>query len=212
MARHGLHFDQSRQTGVVFHMISCLTEHGRVGLTAVGDTPSEAGSCYREAERILLEEAGRALQERPLPVEPGAGQRRPVWYVAYGSNLRAGPVPVLPGRRAARRGLPRVRRLPRPHPPRRTSASSCRAGSSSPASPGSGAAGWRSTTGRRGEVAARAYLVTLEQFGDVVAQEARHPVGSNLTLERRGADGGRRLRASTRRWSTSANTTGCRCC
>ena len=36
---HGLHFDQARQTGVVFHMISCLTECGRVGLTAVGDTP-----------------------------------------------------------------------------------------------------------------------------------------------------------------------------
>ena len=31
VARHGLHFDQSRQVGVVFHMISCLTEHGRVG-------------------------------------------------------------------------------------------------------------------------------------------------------------------------------------
>ena len=29
VARHGLHFDQARQTGVVFHMISCLTEHGR---------------------------------------------------------------------------------------------------------------------------------------------------------------------------------------
>ena len=42
VARHGLHFDQARQTGVVFHMISCLTEHGRVGLTAVGDTPAEA--------------------------------------------------------------------------------------------------------------------------------------------------------------------------
>jgi hypothetical protein len=32
VARHGLHFDQSRQAGVVFHMISSLTEHGRIGL------------------------------------------------------------------------------------------------------------------------------------------------------------------------------------
>jgi hypothetical protein len=31
VARHGLLFDQSLQAGVVFHMISCLTEHGRVG-------------------------------------------------------------------------------------------------------------------------------------------------------------------------------------
>jgi hypothetical protein len=67
VARHSLHFDQSRQVGTVFHMISCLTEHGRVGLTAVGDTPAEAGRRYRDAERILLEEARSALEERPLP-------------------------------------------------------------------------------------------------------------------------------------------------
>ena len=68
VARHGLHFDQSRQVGVVFHMISCLTEHGRVGLTAVGDTPAEADRRYREAQRILLEEARLSLEEPPLPV------------------------------------------------------------------------------------------------------------------------------------------------
>ena len=39
VVNHGLHFDQARRTGVVFHMISCLTECGRVGLTAVGDDP-----------------------------------------------------------------------------------------------------------------------------------------------------------------------------
>ena len=55
--RHRLHFDQSRQTGVVFHMISALTEHGRVGLTAVGDTPEQADATYRRAERTLVEEA-----------------------------------------------------------------------------------------------------------------------------------------------------------
>ena len=32
VARHGLHFDESTQTGVVFHMISCLSECGRVGI------------------------------------------------------------------------------------------------------------------------------------------------------------------------------------
>jgi hypothetical protein len=68
VARHGLHFDQSRQVGIVFHMISCLTEHGRVGLTAVGDSPAEADRRYREAERILREEARLSLQEPPLSV------------------------------------------------------------------------------------------------------------------------------------------------
>jgi hypothetical protein len=68
VARHGLHFDQSRQVGIVFHMISCLTEHGRIGLTAVGDSAKEADRRYRDAQRILLEEARASVQERPLPV------------------------------------------------------------------------------------------------------------------------------------------------
>ena len=56
--RNRLHFDQARQTGVVFHMMSALTELGRVGLTAVADTPEQADATYRRAERVLVEEAG----------------------------------------------------------------------------------------------------------------------------------------------------------
>jgi hypothetical protein len=67
VARHGLHFDQSRQVGIVFHMISTLTELGRIGLTAVGDSPAEADRRYRDAEQVLLEGARLSLQERPLP-------------------------------------------------------------------------------------------------------------------------------------------------
>jgi PGM1 C-terminal domain len=63
VVRHGLHFDQTQQTGVVFHMISCLTEHGRIGITAVGDTPEAAEITYRRAERVLLEEARQALDD-----------------------------------------------------------------------------------------------------------------------------------------------------
>ena len=48
-------------------MMSCLTEHGRVGLTAVGDTPEEADQRYRAAERVLRDEARLALEEGPLP-------------------------------------------------------------------------------------------------------------------------------------------------
>ena len=60
---HGLHFDQARRTGVVFHMINCLTECGRVGLTAVGDNPGDAQQIYDDARSILLREADVALQE-----------------------------------------------------------------------------------------------------------------------------------------------------
>jgi len=67
VARYGLHYDQARQTGVVFHMISSLTEHGRVGLAAVGDSPAQADALRQRAERILLEEAKGALREVPIP-------------------------------------------------------------------------------------------------------------------------------------------------
>ncbi len=66
VATQGLHFDQSRETGVVFHMISCLTECGRVGLTAVGDSPERAWEIYQEAQAVLLREAQRALDEAPV--------------------------------------------------------------------------------------------------------------------------------------------------
>jgi hypothetical protein len=63
VVRHGLHFDQSRRTGVVFHMISCLTECGRIGMTAVGDSPQDAWRIYQEAEAVLLSEAQVALEQ-----------------------------------------------------------------------------------------------------------------------------------------------------
>lgn len=67
VARHGLHFDQSRQTGVVFHMISSLTEHGRIGVTAVGQSPEEAMCTCEDASRVLLAEAAAAREESRLP-------------------------------------------------------------------------------------------------------------------------------------------------
>jgi hypothetical protein len=57
VVRHGLHFDQSRQTGVVFHMMSALAEHGRVGMTAVGDSPEGADEVYEGAVSVLDAEA-----------------------------------------------------------------------------------------------------------------------------------------------------------
>ena len=124
VARHGLHFDQSRQVGVVFHMISCLTEHGRVGLTAVGDTPARrtgatatpSGSCWRRPGSALEEVAAAGLRGhaaglvRRLRLQP-----------------RDGPVPVLPGRRPPGRRYreypgcrdPRPRRQRRPRGDRR---------------------------------------------------------------------------------------------
>ena len=65
VARHGLHFDQARKTGVVLHLLSCLTECGRVGFTAVGDTAADAWELYEEAQAVLLREAERAMVDGP---------------------------------------------------------------------------------------------------------------------------------------------------
>lgn len=55
--RHDLHFDQTRQTGVVFHMMSALGELGRTGLTAVGNSHEDAKTTYDRAVAVLDQEA-----------------------------------------------------------------------------------------------------------------------------------------------------------
>ena len=66
--RHRLHFDQARQTGVVFHMMNTLTELGRIGLTAVGDSPDHADTNYRNAERVLVAACQPSLELELPPV------------------------------------------------------------------------------------------------------------------------------------------------
>jgi hypothetical protein len=56
VVRHNLHFNQTRQTGVVFHMMSALGELGRTGLTAVGNSHEEAGELYKRAVAVLDQE------------------------------------------------------------------------------------------------------------------------------------------------------------
>jgi hypothetical protein len=56
VVRHSLHFDQTRQTGVVFHMMSALGERGRVGLTAVGNSHEQARDIYERAVAVLDQE------------------------------------------------------------------------------------------------------------------------------------------------------------
>lgn len=53
----GLNFDQSRQTGIVFHMLAAIGEHGSVGLTAVGDSREQADEVYERAVAVLDEES-----------------------------------------------------------------------------------------------------------------------------------------------------------
>ncbi len=65
--RHRLHFDQTRQTGVVFHMMSAIGDHGRLGFTAVDTTREGAHALYDRMVAVLDEEAEANLVSPPLP-------------------------------------------------------------------------------------------------------------------------------------------------
>ena len=67
-ARHGLHFDQSRQKGIVFHMVNGVAEQGAFGLTAVGNSREEAELLYQQTVEVLDAEANEAMGTPTTPV------------------------------------------------------------------------------------------------------------------------------------------------
>ena len=62
-----LHFDHSRNRGVVFHMITALGDRGRIGLTAIGNSREEADELYARTVKAFDAAAEAELRERPLP-------------------------------------------------------------------------------------------------------------------------------------------------
>ncbi len=68
VAERSLGWDAERETGVALHMVSALAVAGRIGLTAIGDSPSEASALYQELKQTLDNVAATAS---------GAGARDP---------------------------------------------------------------------------------------------------------------------------------------
>ena len=77
VVRHDLHFDQTRQTGVVFHMMSALGELGRTGLTAVGNSHEDAKATYERAVAVLDQETDKPVEGRSKQLGPWGGHRSP---------------------------------------------------------------------------------------------------------------------------------------
>jgi hypothetical protein len=50
---HGLHFDGSAQTGVMFHMIGALSQYGKMGMVCIGASPEEAILFYKKTLEVL---------------------------------------------------------------------------------------------------------------------------------------------------------------
>jgi hypothetical protein len=107
-----------------------------------------------------------------------------VWYVAYGSNMKAARFQCyLSGGRPG--GASRTYTGSRdPSRPRRHLGIRLPGGLifSGRSTVWGGGIAFYDTRGR-GELAARAYLITFGQLSDVVAQEGRRPVGGDLALD-----------------------------
>ena len=57
VSRHRLHFDHTSQTGLVMHMLSSVSSAGRLGVTAIGDTPEMAEKLYAKFVAVLDDQA-----------------------------------------------------------------------------------------------------------------------------------------------------------
>ena len=62
----GLHFDQARQLGTVFHIIGAVSEYGKLGMVSIASTPEGARSLH---DRTIssLDRAVVPLWESPVP-------------------------------------------------------------------------------------------------------------------------------------------------
>jgi PGM1 C-terminal domain/Pre ATP-grasp domain/ATP-grasp domain len=54
VARRGLAYDHRRRSGATLHLLGALREHGKMGVTCIGDTPEHAELLYREVVGALL--------------------------------------------------------------------------------------------------------------------------------------------------------------
>ena len=53
----GLHFDPAKLRGSVFHLLGCLSEYGKLGMTCIGRSAAEAAAVYASTEAELLRAA-----------------------------------------------------------------------------------------------------------------------------------------------------------
>jgi hypothetical protein len=74
IAHHHLHFETGSETGTVFHLMGCLSEFGKLGLTSIGNSPEEADAIYRHVIEVLDTETtpGMVLEgsRSPMPTLP----------------------------------------------------------------------------------------------------------------------------------------------
>ncbi|MEO3704609.1 peptide ligase PGM1-related protein [Trichormus azollae] len=56
ITHHRLHFDRGTETGTVFHLMGCLSQFGKLGLTSIGNSPQQAEDIYNKVVQVLDQE------------------------------------------------------------------------------------------------------------------------------------------------------------
>jgi hypothetical protein len=72
---HNLHFKSTTETGNVFHLIGCLSQFGKMGLTSIGNSPAEANALYERVTEIL--DAETSDDATPVMTPPVSGFNHP---------------------------------------------------------------------------------------------------------------------------------------
>jgi hypothetical protein len=55
---NGLHYSNATEEGVMFHLITSLSQYGKVGLVAIGSSPERAKEWHFKVIEVLLRECG----------------------------------------------------------------------------------------------------------------------------------------------------------
>jgi PGM1 C-terminal domain len=65
-----LHYDQRTESGVLFHLIGAVSEFGKLGMTAIANSPAEAGALYDRTIAVLAAETRYGRETSHIPSAP----------------------------------------------------------------------------------------------------------------------------------------------
>ena len=112
--RSDLRFDRTRRSGTVFHMLSSLDELGRVGFTAIGDSPEEADALSNHVQTTLIAHADHANSSSLARTETSKPPDAQSGFQTGDADIGATGAVVLLGTGTAAAGAGRRRSAHRP--------------------------------------------------------------------------------------------------
>lgn len=70
IAHHHLHFETGSEIGTVFHLMGCLSEFGKLGMTSIGNSPQEAKEIQQKVIEVLDQETSGTFHSRSSHSQP----------------------------------------------------------------------------------------------------------------------------------------------